>query len=84
VLRGLGVLTVVGRGLRSTPGIGARIFGALDDINVVLISQGASETNITLVLEERNLPPAMNRLHEEFFGACAPADSPHAAAAAAP
>lgn len=84
VLHGLGVLTVVGRCLRSTPGIGARIFGALDDINVVLISQGASETNFTLVLEERDLPAAMNRLHEEFFGAYAPSDTPHTAAEAAP
>ena len=69
VRRDLGVLTVVGQRLRSTPGIGARIFRALGDINVLLVSQGASETNFTFVVEEEALGVAMNRLHDEFFGA---------------
>jgi len=69
VRRGLGVLTVVGQRLRSTSGVGARIFRALGDINVLLVSQGASETNVTFVVEEETLGAAMNRLHDEFFGA---------------
>jgi len=84
VRRGLGVLAVVGQRLRSTPGIGARIFGALGDVNVFLVSQGASETNVTFVVEGRDLPTAMNRLHDEFFGRRAPRGLAPEAAEVAP
>jgi len=83
VRRGLGVLTVVGQRLRSTPGVGARIFRALGDINVLLVSQGASETNVTFVVEEEALGAAMNRLHDEFFGAARVVSSAASAATAA-
>jgi aspartate kinase len=67
VVRNLGVLTAVGSRLRSTPGIASTIFRALGDINVFMISQGASDTNITLVLDDSRLPEAMRRLHTAFF-----------------
>lgn len=67
VLRHLAVLSVVGRGLRSTAGIAVRVFGALGDVNVVLISQGASDTNLTFVVAEGDAPEAVRRLHREFF-----------------
>jgi aspartate kinase len=67
LLRHLAVVSVVGRGLRSTAGIAGRVFAALGDINVVLISQGASDTNLTFVVAEADAPEALRRLHREFF-----------------
>ena len=67
VLRDLAVVSVVGRKLRSTPRVAASVFAALDDINVVLISQGASETNVTFVVQASDAPEAVRRLHRELF-----------------
>jgi aspartate kinase len=67
VLRDLAVLSVVGRRLRSTAGVAARVFASLGDINVVLISQGASETNVTFVVRAADAPEALRRLHRELF-----------------
>ena len=67
VLRDLAVVSVVGRKLRSTPRVAASVFAALGDVNVVLISQGASETNLTFVVEEKDAPEALRRLHRELF-----------------
>ena len=61
------IICVVGEGLRGTPGIAARIFSCLTDINVSLISQGASSINLTFVIEEDNLSEAVSRLHAAFF-----------------
>jgi len=67
ILRNLAVVSVVGKGLRTTPGVAARVFAALRDVNVVLISQGASETNITFVVDAADAPEAVRRLHRDFF-----------------
>lgn len=61
------ILCVVGEGLRSTPGIAARIFSTISDINVSLISQGASRINLTFAVEEARVREAVARLHKEFF-----------------
>jgi aspartate kinase len=61
------IICVVGEGLRGTPGIAARIFSCLTDINISLISQGASSINLTFVIEEENLREAVSRLHATFF-----------------
>jgi aspartate kinase len=63
----LAVVSVVGKGLRSTAGVAVRIFGAVGDVNVVLISQGASDTNVTFVVDANDAPEALRRLHREFF-----------------
>jgi aspartate kinase len=63
----LAVLSVVGQGLRSTAGVAFRVFGAVGDVNVVLISQGASDTNVTFVVDGNDAPEALRRLHREFF-----------------
>jgi aspartate kinase len=65
--RSRAIICVVGEGLRGTPGIAARIFSCLTDINVSLISQGASSINLTFVIEEENLHEAVSRLHAAFF-----------------
>jgi aspartate kinase len=61
------ILCVVGEGLRSTPGIAARIFSTISDINVSLISQGASKINLTFAVEEERARETVARLHKEFF-----------------
>ena len=61
------ILCVVGEGLRTTPGIAARIFSTISDINVSLISQGASKINLTFAVEEARVREAVARLHKEFF-----------------
>ena len=63
----LAVVSVVGKGLRSTAGVAVRVFGAVGDVNVVLISQGASDTNVTFVVDGKDAPEALRRLHREFF-----------------
>jgi aspartate kinase len=67
VEEGRAILCVVGEGLRSTPGIAARIFSTISDINVSLISQGASRINLTFAVEEARAWEAVMRLHQEFF-----------------
>lgn len=67
VLCDLAVVSVVGRRLRTTAGVAARVFAALGDINVVLISQGASETNLTFVVQAPDAPAALRRLHRVLF-----------------
>lgn len=67
VLTGLAVVSVVGQRLRSTPRVAARVFAALGEVNVVLISQGASETNLTFVVEAKDAPEALRRLHRALF-----------------
>lgn len=61
------ILCLVGDSLRETPGIGARIFGALREINVRMVSHGASFNNVSLVVRDEDVVPAVAALHEEFF-----------------
>ena len=67
VERGRAIICVVGEGLRGTPGIAARVFNTIRDINVTLISQGASSINFTFAIEEERVQEAVTRLHEAFF-----------------
>jgi aspartate kinase len=67
VEKGRAIICVVGEGLRGTPGIAARVFSTISDINVTLISQGASSINFTFAIEEERVREAVTRLHEEFF-----------------
>jgi aspartate kinase len=67
VEKGRAILCVVGEGLRGTPGIAAKVFSTISDINVTLISQGASSINCTFAIEEERVNEAVNRLHEAFF-----------------
>jgi len=64
---GLAVVCIVGQELRYTSGIAARIFSTLRDINVLLISQGASNVNFTFVVAERDAEEAVRRLHASLF-----------------
>ena len=63
------IVCMVGEDIREIPGIAAKVFGALAEgnINVRMISQGASEINITFVIHEDDVPEAVRRLHAVFF-----------------
>jgi aspartate kinase len=61
------IVCMVGENIRETPQVAARVFAALGDINVRMISQGASEINITFVIGEDDVPAAIRRLHQAFF-----------------
>jgi len=63
----LAVVCIVGEELRYTSGIAARIFSTLHDINVLLISQGASNVNFTFVVAERDVEETVRRLHASLF-----------------
>lgn len=61
------IVCVVGENLRHTPGVAARVFGALGDVNVRMISQGASLLNLSFVVAAEDVQKAVVKLHEEFF-----------------
>ncbi|HLW54866.1 MAG TPA: lysine-sensitive aspartokinase 3 [Candidatus Angelobacter sp.] len=61
------IVCLVGENIRSTPGIAAKVFGAIGDVNIRMISQGASEINISFVIDEADVPHVVSRLHETFF-----------------
>jgi len=61
------IICLVGENLRNTPGIAARVFGELVDVSIRMISQGASEINLTFVIEEDAVLGVVQRLHKAFF-----------------
>jgi len=67
------IVCLVGENLRETPGIAARVFGELSDVKIRMISQGASEINLTFVIEEDDVPEVIRRLHRTFFAEVDPA-----------
>ena len=61
------IVCLVGENIRETAGVAAQVFDAIRDINVRMISQGASEINLTFVIDEADVPEAVRRLHAKFF-----------------
>lgn len=61
------IICLVGDALKRTPGIPGQIFSMLQDTHVYLISQGASEINLSFVIDQDQLPKVINRLHINFF-----------------
>jgi aspartate kinase len=61
------IVCLVGENIRNTPGIAARVFSAIADVNIQMISQGASEINISFVIDEPDVPKVVSRLHQVFF-----------------
>lgn len=71
VQRNKAIICIVGERLRSERGIAARVFSRLRDVPVDMISHGASEINLTCVIDEERVPEAVSELHEEFFSTIA-------------
>ncbi len=61
------IICVVGDNIRYTPGVAGRIFKAVEHVNVRMISQGASLRNVSFVVQESDLKPAVEALHKAFF-----------------
>lgn len=63
------IVTAVGAGMRGTPGVAHRIFGALaqDEINIIAIAQGSSECSISLVVEAAAAADAVQQIHREVI-----------------
>ncbi len=61
------IVCIVGDNLRHTPGVAARAFGALQGINIRMISQGASLLNLGFVVAARDAEKTVKLLHQEFF-----------------
>ncbi len=66
------IVCLVGENLRDTPGIAAKVFGILEDVKIRMISQGASEINLTFVIEEDDAAEVVRRLHHAFFAEADP------------
>ncbi len=61
------IVCLVGENLREIPGLAALVFGELSDVKIRMISQGASEINLTFVIDEDQVPSVVQRLHKAFF-----------------
>jgi aspartate kinase len=68
VLDSVGIVAVVGSGMRGMPGIAGRVFGALGEagINVIAIAQGSTEYNISLVVAHEDSDEAVRIIHRSF------------------
>ena len=66
---GLATIAIVGENMKHTPGIAGKLFGTLgrSGISVIACAQGASETNISFVVDSRLLRKALNVIHDSFF-----------------
>lgn len=65
----LATVAIVGENMKHTPGIAGNLFNTLgrNGINVIACAQGASETNISFVIEMKSLRKAINVIHDSFF-----------------
>jgi len=61
------IVSVIGEGLRNTPGIAARVFSTMADINVSMISVGASSVNLTFMVDDAHAHEVIARLHRVCF-----------------
>lgn len=64
---GYAVVCVVGEGLRASTGLASKIFSTIDDVNVALVSHGASSVNMTFVVREGDVADVIRRLHAQLF-----------------
>ena len=67
--KNLATVAIVGENMKHTPGVAGRLFNTLgrNGINVIVCAQGASETNISFVIEYESLRKALNVIHDSFF-----------------
>ena len=65
----LATIAIVGENMKHTPGIAGKLFGTLgrNGISVIACAQGASETNISFVVEAKSLRKSLNVIHDSFF-----------------
>ena len=63
------IVAIVGEGMKHSIGLASRAFKAVAcaDVSIQMISQGASEINITFLIDNKEIPAVVNALHDEFF-----------------
>jgi bifunctional aspartokinase / homoserine dehydrogenase 1 len=64
----IAIVAVVGENMRGTPGIAARTFNSVarENVNLIAIAQGSSESNISFVVAEKDMKTALEAVHREF------------------
>lgn len=69
IIDGLATVAIVGENMKGNPGLAGQLFGVLgrNGINVIAAAQGASETNISLVIRKDYLRKTLNVIHDSFF-----------------
>jgi aspartokinase/homoserine dehydrogenase 1 len=67
--KNLATVAIVGENMKHTPGIAGKLFGTLgrNGVNVIACAQGASETNISFVVDSQSLRKSLNVIHDSFF-----------------
>ncbi|WP_291961692.1 bifunctional aspartate kinase/homoserine dehydrogenase I [Maribacter sp.] len=65
----LAIVALVGDNMKSHQGLSGKMFSTLgkNNVNIRVIAQGASERNISCIIDEKDVKKALNALHEEFF-----------------
>jgi aspartate kinase len=67
VERDAALICLVGENLKFTPGVASRIFSSVEQINVSMISHGASAINVSFIVDGASVDLAVRLLHREFF-----------------
>jgi aspartate kinase len=67
VERDAALICLVGENLKFTPGVASRIFSSIEEINVSMISHGASAINVSFIVGGGAVERAVKSLHHEFF-----------------
>jgi aspartate kinase len=63
------LICLVGEDIRGNAGISGQVFSAISHVNVRMISQGASEINMSFMINEEDVDEALRSLHKKFFAA---------------
>src|SRR5438067_13030351 len=64
----IAIIALVGEGIKGVPGVAARAFGVLGsaNINILMIAQGSSELNLSIVARQKDAPRAVQLIHDAF------------------
>src|SRR5438093_5995431 len=61
------LICLVGNNLKYTPGVARRAFGSIADINILMVSHGASNINFSFIVDQNDADSAIQKLHADFF-----------------
>ncbi|MFN3270562.1 MAG: ACT domain-containing protein, partial [Candidatus Kapaibacteriota bacterium] len=61
------IVSVIGEGIKNSTKVAKRIFSAIDGVNVLMVSMGASDINFSIVVRENDFEKVVKLLHKEFF-----------------
>src|SRR4029453_845383 len=63
----MALICLVGNNLKYTPGVACRAFGSMSDINILMVSHGASNINFSFIVDEKDANLAIQKLHADLF-----------------